>query len=391
MDMVHKHAMIKSLDRRSHTFTAIASSKAVDRDGEVVLPRAFEGRLETFMKNPVITWAHDQRRPPVGKVTATRIDDDLFEFDGKFASAESQFAKEIENLYAGGFLNAFSVGFIPHTISDEPVTDGQTGRTFREVELLEISAVPVPSNRDALMKAVKLLEPSDTPLCLFCDAPLEKITEGAYTCTPCESHFTENDLKDVDRDLKAVVPFKEYPKADIGMAWDAAAARQRLIRFVGGPDKERMNFARFRAFFALWDPQNPTNLGGYKLPHHDIIGGKPVTVFRGVVAAVAVVNGSRGGVEASPQERRSAYTHLARHVKEFDLEPPPFQARDFTHGDAELAAMQEYHLAMAEAHGLKVDVQIKDSEGEELQHIADEIEGVSRTIDEKQKTLCHRP
>jgi len=72
----------------------------------------------------------------------------------KFANTE--FANEIFELYKDGFMNAFSVGFIP--VDSEPMekdSDSVWGaKRFLKWELLEYSAVPVPANPEALALAV---------------------------------------------------------------------------------------------------------------------------------------------------------------------------------------------------------------------------------------------
>lgn len=76
------------------------------------------------------------------------------------------------------------------------------------------------------------------------------------------------------------------------------------------------------------DPQHdpPQEKGAYKLPHHELIDGELKVVWRGVVAAMTVVNGARGGVDISDTQRRKVYDHLAAHYGEFDEEPPEFSA-----------------------------------------------------------------
>ena len=57
--------------------------------------------------------------------------------------------------------NATSVGFIPHQISDEPVKEGQKGVTYQVIELIELSGVTVPANKNALKKCFDLLNQYD--------------------------------------------------------------------------------------------------------------------------------------------------------------------------------------------------------------------------------------
>ena len=69
----------------------------------------------------------------------------------------------------------------------------------------------------------------------------------------------------------------------------------------------------------------PRQKGAYKLPHHELVDGRLKVVWRGVVAAMTVVNGARGGVDIPDRDRRKAYDHLAAHYREFGEEPPDYK------------------------------------------------------------------
>jgi hypothetical protein len=80
---------------------------------------------------------------------------------------------------------------------------------------------------------------------------------------------------------------------------------------------------------AWWDSDAdgndpPQQKGAYKLPHHELIDGSLKVVWRGVVAAMTVVNGARGGVDIPQSDLRKVYDHLAEHYAEFDEEPPDY-------------------------------------------------------------------
>lgn len=72
------------------------------------------------------------------------------------------------------------------------------------------------------------------------------------------------------------------------------------------------------------DHDPPQEKTAYKLPHHELIDGRLQVVWRGVVAAMTVVNGARGGVDIADSDRRKVYDHLAEHYREFDEEPPDY-------------------------------------------------------------------
>lgn len=139
-----------TFEKEADKYRIVASTDNVDRDDEIILPSAFKN-LKTFLStNPVILWAHDYSVPPIGKATDGRIKDNMLTLDIEFA--ETEFGKEVKYLYDNGFMSSFSVGFIPKAWDRDP--DGRL--VFTDVELLETSAVPVPSNAQAnIMRTAK--------------------------------------------------------------------------------------------------------------------------------------------------------------------------------------------------------------------------------------------
>jgi len=137
------------------SFVITISTEDVDRMGESVRARGI--KLANYRKNPVVLWAHDYSSPPIAKALWTKVMDSALKSKVQFAS--TQFAEEIFGLYKGGFLNAWSIGFIPNMdkIDIDEEADGKANPklTFKESELLEYSAVPVPANPNALNDAVK--------------------------------------------------------------------------------------------------------------------------------------------------------------------------------------------------------------------------------------------
>ena len=124
-----------------------------------------------------------------------------------------------------------------------------------------------------------------------------------------------------------VVPFEETPTAPEERAWDADEAVQRLRKWAssdGSGRKETIDWEKYRRAFAWYDPEHADDFGGYKLPHHDIVDGRLCVVWRGVVAAMQVLLGARGGVDIPEEDRLGVYRHLAGHYRQFGREPPAF-------------------------------------------------------------------
>jgi len=167
---------IKEINKEKYTLTMVASSQDVDRHGDTILQDGWD--LKHFKKNPVILNSHNYNDATevIARATKTWI-----EGKGKkskmlqtweFAVDANPKAKIIFDLYAGGFLHASSVGFIPTEFDKQK--DGSTDYyTIKSAELLEVSAVSVPANAaatlaksigidtDELKGAIKVLDEDD--------------------------------------------------------------------------------------------------------------------------------------------------------------------------------------------------------------------------------------
>ena len=149
---VLENCEVKKVGERKYEF--IASTADQDRDGEVIDVAGWD--LKNFKKNPVIMFAHDYRTLPIGKATKIGVRDgklmNVVEFppEGTY-----EFADTVQRLVDAGYLKTESVGFIPKKWEDGDGGEKAPRRTYTKQELLEISIVPVPSNPNALMNAVK--------------------------------------------------------------------------------------------------------------------------------------------------------------------------------------------------------------------------------------------
>ncbi len=152
-----------------NTAIAAISTDGIDRDKEVLLPKGVD--FDNYNKNPVVLWAHDYSSTPVGK--AQWIKQGRKYIKAKWEWADTDKAKEIKQLWDGGFLNAVSVGFIaskgheptPDEIKKNPAW-AEVRWVVDEWELLEFSIVPVPANPEALagIKALDISEATQKEL-----------------------------------------------------------------------------------------------------------------------------------------------------------------------------------------------------------------------------------
>ena len=150
---------VSDIDSEERTVTAVISSDAIDRDDEVLLPKGAD--IEQFQKNPVVLWSHNSHLPPIGK--ALWIERKGKKIIAKVKFAETELAEEVWQLFKGGFLKAFSVGFQPKSPGRVPTPAeikkrpelASVRRIFDDWEMLEFSAVAVPANPEALATAIK--------------------------------------------------------------------------------------------------------------------------------------------------------------------------------------------------------------------------------------------
>lgn len=136
------------VDEQEFIIRGVFSTADADRHGEVVAQEGW--KLEEFMANPVILFAHDHWQPAVGKCIELRQTTRGLEGAIKFAAAEYDFAGILFRLYAGGYMSAFSVGFRNDRYEVDQETDTLT---LLENTLMEISCVNVPANAMCLAYA----------------------------------------------------------------------------------------------------------------------------------------------------------------------------------------------------------------------------------------------
>ena len=161
----------------------VASDETLDRYQEIITADGW--KLDNYLLNPVFQNSHqygdiiftlgkalvtDIREVPLAANAAAPQSGRKALFQRiEFAVDANPMARIAYSLYRGGFLNTVSVGFMPLRWQDanaathpnaDPSSAGQTeSATFRrrylEQELLEVSAVAIPANPNALVLGLK--------------------------------------------------------------------------------------------------------------------------------------------------------------------------------------------------------------------------------------------
>lgn len=135
-------------DSANGEFEMVMSTDSVDRDGESIVKGAFNPLPASI---PVHAF-HDFN-DPIGRVVPEYDTDGRLVGRGFFASTPR--AQEIRQLVADGVIGHSSVGFMAAERSK--AVDGKAPEVT-SAELLEVSFVSVPSNRDAAVLMVKEMD-----------------------------------------------------------------------------------------------------------------------------------------------------------------------------------------------------------------------------------------
>lgn len=147
----------KEIDKNAMTISHYISTSAPDRYGEIMNPEGCD--YSGYRKNPVVFFGHRSRELPIAKNEKIIIGNSGVLAVTKFDT--SDFAKEIFRLNAEGFLNSWSIGFVPKKIKSQKLKVNDKEQDYlciEEWELLEYSSVPIPANPDAvnlMLKEVK--------------------------------------------------------------------------------------------------------------------------------------------------------------------------------------------------------------------------------------------
>jgi len=228
MDILKRtfNSEIKGIDETARTLTAYVSTNATDRMDEVLEPKGAD--LKNFRKNPVVLFGHDYNSPPIGR--AQWIKRDAVGLLSKVEFANTEFAKEIFNLYKDGFMKAFSVGFIPQEWEDG---DGKkkASRTYTKWELLEYSAVPVPANPEALMLAMEkgILKSDTVKKALGLEVEFKELPEDENLEEPVETQKAVDELIDEMELLESRLTLAEAENTELRVAlFEAYATRKKL-------------------------------------------------------------------------------------------------------------------------------------------------------------------
>ncbi len=122
-----------------------------------------------------------------------------------------------------------------------------------------------------------------------------------------------------DEITMTVTSFQDLPVGDEDATWDGAAAEKRVRSWAGADDEPN---DKYRSAHVWYDGDKRDNFTAYKLLIADVVGGRLTAMPRGVMAAGAVMDGSRGGVDLPSGDVDRVKSHLAKYYRKMDRTPP---------------------------------------------------------------------
>jgi len=208
-------AQIKKVNESEHTIDAIVSNESVDRDGDIVLVAAFKRRLGIYRSHPVLLASHRHLdlQAQIGEAYDVKAVEDGLRAKFKYYVGEGNDEADWAFKLAAKGKAAYSIGFIPHAYEDLKPSDTNKGarRRFTDIELVEISQVCVPSNRDALVACYEEAEEPDRELADIALKMFEAEEKGAI---PYSVHGdTAKAPEDAEQEMELF--FVEKPAPDV--------------------------------------------------------------------------------------------------------------------------------------------------------------------------------
>ena len=218
MKTIRKRSITTKTKTRNSRTTVIASTATPDRYNDIVAGGdAWDlgDKSSGYMANPVVQFAHRYDTLPIGRTTKLTTDENgsliaTIEWD-----TANELGRQVAESFDRGFMSAVSVGFQPQNATerrklptDHPA-HGETGMYFSGPNrLLEISAVPVPANGEALAlrsadgttarHVLNVEETDDAYIVTYAKAPAPADDEDAEDADDVEEMALDDEDQDED-------------------------------------------------------------------------------------------------------------------------------------------------------------------------------------------------
>lgn len=301
-----------------------ATMNTIDKDGDVTIPGAFGSQRAK------IVGAHDWQMPSLGYADIKEIGDEAIaqlKFYTDMATASEWFTS-LKHNYENGVDQQYSYGFEIRD-SSQGVFEERPVRFLKQLKVFEISPVMLGAGIHTRTLAAKRAKPMPMPMtdesrqdfmsrCMGDDMMMSDYPETDQRAAVCMRQWSDS-----GKGAKGGAIGTHSTATDEG-AWDGPANEKRV--------KSGQNAAYYAAIYAWRDPEgDPTQKSSYRFIHHEVDAeGTPGAAnMKACVSAIGVLNGGRGvDYESQPWsgDRQGIYRHLAKHLRDGDMEPPALKS-----------------------------------------------------------------
>ena len=286
-----ENVRFKLLEKEGEFEAEFATLNVIDKQDDVTLP----GAIEEGAPVKISAYNHTSwdGALPVGRGTIHEIDNKLV-VRGRFFLDTfwgNETYKTVKNL---ADMQEWSYGY--DVIDSMPGEfEGKPVRFLKKLKIYEVSPVILGAGVDTRVVDIKV----------------DRINAQSITA---------DKLPDIPGIfVKQAIPSHQTDTVD--KEWDAAENVKRL--------KADQDYAYYKQMFAWVDPEGDrSKKSSYKFPHHEVDEGGNIGAanVRACIAVIAALNGARGGTNIPDSDRKGVWNHVARHLRDADMEPAPLKA-----------------------------------------------------------------
>jgi len=147
-------------DEENRVIEFIATSQIVDYDGDIVEIEGVD--IKAIKKNKSFLWSHNKAELPIGKILSLKkVGKQIIGKAQLTSEEEYPFGYQIWKLIKNGYINNVSMSFLPNYDTMEyKEIKGKRVRVIKDATMIEISAVNMGANKNALITSKSLKDMS---------------------------------------------------------------------------------------------------------------------------------------------------------------------------------------------------------------------------------------
>lgn len=346
-DVVLTHAMPVKIKQGQgddgRMLEIIGSTSNRDRHGDIIEQQGW--KLGPWLAGGSFLWAHMPWDPPIAGAKSAVVNGEQLDFEVRFPEVGTfEFADLIRELYRQEILRGASVGFISDEWEMFKDEDGE-GVRFTSQELLELSATPVPSNRESLAKDFTKAQEHGLDL-----SPMKRWASrslGMYSRNEgSELWMPLKEIETLHEELSGVIEVKAAGGGTVecrchkvtpsehktAIPWDAShpdgtSVEEDRDAEWDGPAQVAAAEVEDLIVMSTWvaapEEGESVSKDDFRIIHHRA--DDKALVWLGLTSAMdALLSKS---IDIPEEDRQEVYDHLAQHYRDdFGEEPPEFDA-----------------------------------------------------------------